>query len=119
MSPSLSPPVGPRPVLDPLDHFDHLGSRGMAGGEAGAAPRAEMRRQIAREGWWNETLAVVVFAKGLLSAILPVDPPALWRDRGRSRRLSNFSIGTALAASLDSAVSGRVWPGLASREQAA
>ena len=36
---SVSPPLGPRPFLDPLDHLDDVGPLGMAGGEAGAPAR--------------------------------------------------------------------------------
>jgi hypothetical protein len=52
----------------------------------------EMRRQVARDGWWN------LDARGrrprlrLLSAILPGRPPAFWRYRRRSHRLGEFSI---------------------------
>jgi hypothetical protein len=37
--PALSPPLGSRAAPDPLHHLDHLGPRGMAGGEARAPAR--------------------------------------------------------------------------------
>jgi len=95
-----------------LDHFDHLGPRGMAGGEAGASARAgDAPEDRGRAGETRRT-AAVVSAESLLSAIFPGGPLALRRYHRRFRRLSEFSIGTALAPSTGSAVWGRVWPGL-------
>jgi hypothetical protein len=45
--------LGSRAALDPLHHLDDMGSRSMATGKAVASSRTEMRRQIARDGWWN------------------------------------------------------------------
>jgi hypothetical protein len=36
---AVSAPLGPRAALDPLNHIDHLGPRGMAAGEARSPAR--------------------------------------------------------------------------------
>jgi hypothetical protein len=57
-----------------LDHFDHLGPRGTAGGEAGASARAgDAPEDRGRAGETRRT-AAVVSAESLLSAIFPARP---------------------------------------------
>jgi hypothetical protein len=43
----ISPPVGSRAALDPIHHIDHRGVKPVL------RRPLQMRRQIARDGWWN------------------------------------------------------------------
>jgi hypothetical protein len=53
---SLPLATGLRPVSGPFDHLDDLGTRSLATGKAGASPGIEMRRQTAKDGWFNWAL---------------------------------------------------------------
>ena len=53
---SLPLATGSRPVSGPFDHLDDLGTRSLATGKAGASPGIEMRRQTAKDGWFNWAL---------------------------------------------------------------
>jgi len=64
---AVSPPLGPRPAPDPLHHLDDLGPRGWPEVKPLLRRPLEMRRQIAREGWWNyvnqreDTMITILF----------------------------------------------------------
>jgi hypothetical protein len=45
--------MGPRPALDPLDHVGALGHETWPLVKPLLRRALEMRRQIARDGWWN------------------------------------------------------------------